>query len=319
MNGAHHFNEVILDEAFVPDDMVFGEIGDGWQQVTSELSLRTQRSRTVPVHLRAAGGLRRPDGVERHPPRSESGAPGGTHRRPAPHVHRGGRRAGTARARRRARRSGQGARHHHRGRHRRIRRPAGLPRFDLSGWSHARWISGRDSPCAVAPTRCCAASSRADWACDERRPRRPLVDMMDAVFADYREKHPPAATSSGTPTCGGISTNSAWCASPAPKQHGGSGAGWYEAAELLGCRGASRYSNSVGRARFIGVLAAGGRRIAHRWCGADGCLLDKDGSRDGRAMGCGGRPRRGRVARPMAGSASPTSRPRRSASPRAPT
>ena len=38
MNGAHHFNEVILDEAFVPDDMVFGHIGDGWQQVTSELA-----------------------------------------------------------------------------------------------------------------------------------------------------------------------------------------------------------------------------------------------------------------------------------------
>jgi alkylation response protein AidB-like acyl-CoA dehydrogenase len=38
MNGAHHFNEVILEEVFVPDDMVFGEIGDGWRQVTSELS-----------------------------------------------------------------------------------------------------------------------------------------------------------------------------------------------------------------------------------------------------------------------------------------
>ena len=38
MNGAHHFNEVILDAAFVPDDMVFGTIGNGWQQVTSELS-----------------------------------------------------------------------------------------------------------------------------------------------------------------------------------------------------------------------------------------------------------------------------------------
>jgi alkylation response protein AidB-like acyl-CoA dehydrogenase len=38
MNGAHHFNEVILDEAFVPEPMVFGRIGDGWQQVTSELS-----------------------------------------------------------------------------------------------------------------------------------------------------------------------------------------------------------------------------------------------------------------------------------------
>ncbi|OOK64031.1 acyl-CoA dehydrogenase, C-terminal domain protein [Mycobacterium kansasii] len=38
MNGDHHFNEVILDAAFVSDDMVFGEIGHGWQQVTSELS-----------------------------------------------------------------------------------------------------------------------------------------------------------------------------------------------------------------------------------------------------------------------------------------
>ncbi|MFV0495531.1 acyl-CoA dehydrogenase family protein [Mycobacterium sp.] len=38
MNGEHHFNEVIFDRAFVADDMVFGEIGDGWRQVTSELS-----------------------------------------------------------------------------------------------------------------------------------------------------------------------------------------------------------------------------------------------------------------------------------------
>lgn len=38
MNGSHHFNEVILDDAFVADDMVFGEIGHGWRQVTSELA-----------------------------------------------------------------------------------------------------------------------------------------------------------------------------------------------------------------------------------------------------------------------------------------
>lgn len=38
MNGAHHFNEVVLDQVFVPHDMVFGEIGEGWRQVTSELS-----------------------------------------------------------------------------------------------------------------------------------------------------------------------------------------------------------------------------------------------------------------------------------------
>ncbi|WP_233152782.1 acyl-CoA dehydrogenase family protein [Mycobacterium sp. NS-7484] len=38
MNGGHHFNEVVLDEVFIPDAMVFGEIGRGWTQVTSELS-----------------------------------------------------------------------------------------------------------------------------------------------------------------------------------------------------------------------------------------------------------------------------------------
>ncbi|MGE4361336.1 MAG: acyl-CoA dehydrogenase family protein, partial [Mycolicibacterium sp.] len=38
MNGAHHFNEVLLNGAFVPDEMVFGSIGAGWEQVTSELA-----------------------------------------------------------------------------------------------------------------------------------------------------------------------------------------------------------------------------------------------------------------------------------------
>jgi acyl-CoA dehydrogenase len=38
MNGHHHFNEVFLDNVFVPDDMVVGEIGQGWKQVTSELA-----------------------------------------------------------------------------------------------------------------------------------------------------------------------------------------------------------------------------------------------------------------------------------------
>ena len=38
MSGDHHFNEVVLDDVFVADDMIFGTIGNGWQQVTSELS-----------------------------------------------------------------------------------------------------------------------------------------------------------------------------------------------------------------------------------------------------------------------------------------
>lgn len=37
MSGERHFNEVVLDEVFVGDDMLLGEEGGGWQQVTSEL------------------------------------------------------------------------------------------------------------------------------------------------------------------------------------------------------------------------------------------------------------------------------------------
>jgi alkylation response protein AidB-like acyl-CoA dehydrogenase len=38
LNGSHHFNEVVLDDVFVPDEMVLGDIGMGWTQVTSELA-----------------------------------------------------------------------------------------------------------------------------------------------------------------------------------------------------------------------------------------------------------------------------------------
>ena len=38
MNGHHHFNQVFFDGVFVPDAMLFGREGDGWNQVTSELS-----------------------------------------------------------------------------------------------------------------------------------------------------------------------------------------------------------------------------------------------------------------------------------------
>jgi acyl-CoA dehydrogenase len=39
LTGQHHFNEVLLDRVFVPDDLVVGRAGDGWTQVTSELAI----------------------------------------------------------------------------------------------------------------------------------------------------------------------------------------------------------------------------------------------------------------------------------------
>ena len=38
LDGGHHFNEVVFSDVFVPDDMVLGEVGSGWHQVTSELA-----------------------------------------------------------------------------------------------------------------------------------------------------------------------------------------------------------------------------------------------------------------------------------------
>jgi len=38
MTGEHHFNEVHLEDVFVPDARVLGDIGAGWHQVTSELA-----------------------------------------------------------------------------------------------------------------------------------------------------------------------------------------------------------------------------------------------------------------------------------------
>lgn len=38
LTGAHHFNEVVMKDAEVPDELVVGEIGQGWHQVTSELA-----------------------------------------------------------------------------------------------------------------------------------------------------------------------------------------------------------------------------------------------------------------------------------------
>ena len=38
LNGRHHFNEIVMEDAFVPDEMVLGDVGAGWRQVTAELA-----------------------------------------------------------------------------------------------------------------------------------------------------------------------------------------------------------------------------------------------------------------------------------------
>ncbi|HEX5567637.1 MAG TPA: acyl-CoA dehydrogenase family protein [Streptomyces sp.] len=38
LNGEAHFAEVVIEDVFVPDEMVLGRIGDGWRQITAELA-----------------------------------------------------------------------------------------------------------------------------------------------------------------------------------------------------------------------------------------------------------------------------------------
>jgi hypothetical protein len=38
MTGEHHFNEVIFEDAFIPDEMLVGEVGNGWKQGMTELA-----------------------------------------------------------------------------------------------------------------------------------------------------------------------------------------------------------------------------------------------------------------------------------------
>ena len=38
LSGQHHFNEVVFDDMLLPESALLGQLGDGWKQVTSELS-----------------------------------------------------------------------------------------------------------------------------------------------------------------------------------------------------------------------------------------------------------------------------------------
>ncbi len=65
MDGEHHFNETIFTDVFIADADVLGEIGNGWHQVTAELSFeRSGPERvlsTVTVILAAIRALARTD------------------------------------------------------------------------------------------------------------------------------------------------------------------------------------------------------------------------------------------------------------------
>ena len=70
MSGEHHFNEVTFGEVFVDDTNLLGEVGDGWRQVTAELSFeRSGPERiltTAPLLTALLGVLAAQDEVSDH-------------------------------------------------------------------------------------------------------------------------------------------------------------------------------------------------------------------------------------------------------------
>jgi hypothetical protein len=64
LDGSVHFNEVVLRDVFVPDDLVLGEVGMGWAQNTSELAYeRGGPERWLSTYLVVEEWLRRHEGT----------------------------------------------------------------------------------------------------------------------------------------------------------------------------------------------------------------------------------------------------------------
>ncbi len=60
LDGGHHFNEVVFDDVVVPGDMLLGEEGNGWHQVTAELAFeRSGPERFLSTYLVVVESARR--------------------------------------------------------------------------------------------------------------------------------------------------------------------------------------------------------------------------------------------------------------------
>ena len=65
LDGGHHFNEVVFEDVFVPDELLLGEEGRGWQQTGNELSYeRGGPDRLLSSWLLVEEFLRVHEGVE---------------------------------------------------------------------------------------------------------------------------------------------------------------------------------------------------------------------------------------------------------------
>ena len=178
LDGAHHFNEVVLEDVFVPAADLLGTVGEGWKQCTSELALeRSGPERvfsTVPLLAEWVKLVRSGQVVADAHARQVLGGLVARLFRVAPDVVGGRSRARVGREPRGRSGARQGARYPVRGRvggggpH---AHPVGCGAAGRHLRCRACWrppcCTLPDSPCAAARTRCCAGSSRAVWGCGD--------------------------------------------------------------------------------------------------------------------------------------------------------
>ena len=64
IDGVHHFNEVVFDDALIPESALLGKRGDGWRQVTAELGNERSGPERIlsPMPVLAAWAKSRPRG-----------------------------------------------------------------------------------------------------------------------------------------------------------------------------------------------------------------------------------------------------------------
>ena len=186
LDGGHHFNEVVFEDVVVPGDMLLGEEGNGWHQVTAELAFeRSGPERFLSTYPLVAEFGRRV---------ADSGDPAGAGgARPAVGAgagaaadvaaDRGG--AGPRRAAQHPGRAGQGRRDDVRGRRHRGGPPggrraavAGLARSAGAGRWPRRSCTRRATRCAAAPTRSCAGSWHEDWGCADELDQDLVVETV---------------------------------------------------------------------------------------------------------------------------------------------